>query len=106
MGSTPFSSLLGGISAIVSATLVRYRVLWFLHEDTILSGGRRVSTAEFAATLSKYFYMFGGFAIVLGFVLLFTLSEEHRRRIAQLPRWQRFLVWPIDSHIAPRNPDR
>lgn len=103
MGTTPFSSLLGGVSALIFATLIRYRVLWFLREDTMLSGGRPVSTAEFAATTSQYLYIFGAFAVVLGVVLLFRISEERRQRLAQLPRWQRFLFWPIDSHIAPRN---
>ncbi|HEV7401904.1 MAG TPA: hypothetical protein VGO11_03225 [Chthoniobacteraceae bacterium] len=103
MGSTPFSSLLGGIGAFVCATLFKYRLLWFLHDDTILSGGRQVSTAEFAALMSRMFYIGGAVLIVLAFVLLFTLSEERRRRIAQFPRWQRFLFWPIDRHIAPRN---
>jgi hypothetical protein len=103
MGSTPFSSLIGGIGALIFATLAKYRLLWFLRDDTIVSGGRQVPTADFAASMSRMFFIAGGVFIVLAFVLLFTLSEERRRRIAQLPRWQRFLVWPIDSHIAPRN---
>jgi len=103
MGSTPFSSIVGGLCALIFATLVRHRLLWFLRDGTILSGGRQVPTAEFAAFMSKSLYIFGGFAIILGFVLLLTLSDKRRRQIAQLPRWQRFLVWPIDSHIAPRN---
>ena len=105
MGSTPFFSLIGGIGALISATLAKYRLLWFLHNDTVLSGGRQVPTAEFAALISKFLYFGGAFLIVLAFVLLLTLSAERRRRIAQLPRWQRFLFWPIDSHIAPRNPN-
>jgi len=105
MGSTPFSSLIGGIGALILGTLAKYRLFWFLHDDTILSGGRQVPTAEFAAFMSRSFYIAGAVFIVLAFILLFTLSDERRRRIAQLPRWQRFLVWPIDSHIAPRKPD-
>ncbi|MFO1484169.1 MAG: hypothetical protein U1F71_12495 [Verrucomicrobiaceae bacterium] len=106
MGSTPFSSLIGGIGALIFATLAKYRMLWFLHDDTILSGSRQVPTVEFAAFISKLLYFGGAFLVALAFVLLFTLSDERRRRIAQLPRWQRFLVWPIDSHIAPRSPSR
>ena len=106
MGSTPFSSLIASINALIVATLFKYRLLWFLHDDTILSAGRQVPTAEFAAFMSKLFYTGAGVFILLSLISLLTLSEERRRRIAQLPRWQRFLVWPIDSHIAPRNPTK
>jgi hypothetical protein len=105
MGSTPFSSLIGGIGALIFATIVKYHPLWFVHGDTILSGGRQVPTTEFAGFMSRMLYIAGAVFILLSLVLLFTLSEERRRRIAQLPRWQRFLFWPIDSHIAPRNTD-
>ncbi|MDB6074763.1 MAG: hypothetical protein JWO89_2403 [Verrucomicrobiaceae bacterium] len=103
MGSTPFISLMGGIGALVVGMLAKHRMLWFLHNDTILSGGREVPTAEFAAFLSRILLTAGAVFIVLAFVFLVTLSEERRRRVAQLPRWQRFLFWPIDRHIAPRN---
>lgn len=105
MGSTPFTSLLGGIGALIVGTLFKYRLLWFLHEDTILSGGRQVPTDEFAALISRMFLIAGFIFIVLAFVFLLVLSEDRKRRIAQLPRWQRFLFWPVDSHIAPRNPN-
>ena len=106
MSSSPFSSLIGGIGALIVAALAKYRIFWFLHDDTILSGGKQVSTIEAAAFISNLFTIFGVFAITLAFILLLTLSDDQRRRIAQLPRWRRFLVWPIDSHIVPRNPSK
>lgn len=100
--TTPFSAFVGGIGAITFATLAKCRLLWFLHEETVLSGGAKVPTAEYAASLALKFYIAGGVLLALTVALLLLVSEKNRRRLAQLPRWQRFLFWPIDRHFAPR----
>jgi len=72
MRTTPLSSLVGGIGALVFGVLCKYRVLPFLHADTIVSGGRPIPTADFAAYLSKMFFLFSAFAIALAVLLFFA----------------------------------
>ena len=85
---------LGSLAALVLATLVRHRALPFLRDETILAGGKLVPTTEWVAFASKLFYIGSGFALVIGIIALLSLSDANRRYIAQLPRWQRFLIWP------------
>ena len=42
--------------------------------------------------------------MLVGLIHVLTLSEETKRQIAKMPRWKRFFVWPIDKHIAPKDP--
>ena len=90
----PMSCFLGACAGIVLGTLVRFRALPFLREETILSGGKLVPTAQWAAFISKLFYFGAAAMIAVGLVALFTLSEANRRYIAHLPPWKRFLIWP------------
>lgn len=85
---------LGALASVVLGTLVRYRALPFLKVDMILSGGKLVPTEQWAAFMSKFFYIGSAVMVVIGIIALLSLSEANRRYIAQLPRWQRFLFWP------------
>jgi uncharacterized oligopeptide transporter (OPT) family protein len=91
---SPIGCFLGALAGVVLGTLVRHRALPFLRGDTILSGGKLVSTAEWTAFMSKFFYIGSAVMVLIGIIALLTLSEANRRYIAQLPRWQRFLIWP------------
>ena len=85
---------LGALAGVVLGTLVRYRALPFLRDNTILAGGRLVPTEQWAAFASKFFYVGSAVTVLIGIIALLTLSEANRRYIAQLPRWKRFLIWP------------
>jgi hypothetical protein len=75
MRTKPFSILFGGASALVLGTLCRYRVLPFLKDDTILSGGKRVPTAEMAAMFERMFYAFGA-ACIIGSLIWFAAQAR------------------------------
>jgi len=87
-------SFFAGLAALVLGTLIRFWALPFLHGDTILSAGSLVLTDQWAAFMSPFFYIGSTVFVAIGFITLFTLSDANRRYIAQLPRWQRFLIWP------------
>ena len=91
---SPMGCFLAALAGLVLGTLVRFRALSFLREDMILSGGKLVSTAQWAVFMPKFFYVGSAVSVVIGLIALFTLSDANRRYIAQLPRWQRFLFWP------------
>ena len=86
-------SFFAGLAALVLGTLIRFWALPFLHGDTILSAGSLVLTDQWAAFMSPFFYIGSTVFVAIGFITLFTLSDANRRYIAQLPRWQRFLIW-------------
>jgi hypothetical protein len=73
---SPWPLFFAALLAFILGTLVRLRILPFLHNETILSPGKQVSTAEWAASASKYFYVGGGFAIVIGVVALFLTRRK------------------------------
>jgi hypothetical protein len=87
-------SFVAALGAVVLGTLIRFRALPFLRGDTILSAGSTVSTEQWAAFMARFFYIASAVFLVVGLITLFTLSDANRRYIAQLPRWQRFLMWP------------
>jgi hypothetical protein len=87
-------SFLAALWALVLGTLIRFRDLPFLRGDTILSGGRLVPTEQWAAFMSRFFYIASAVFLAVGLITLLMLSDANRRYIAQLPRWQRFLIWP------------
>jgi hypothetical protein len=91
---SPIGCFLGSLAALILATLIRHRALPFLRDDTILSGGKQVLTAEWVAFASKLFYIGSVVSFVIGVIALVNLSDANRRYIAQLPRWQQFLIWP------------
>src|SRR5437867_807093 len=57
--------------------------------ETMLAGGKLVLT-----TASNLFYIGSAVALVIGIIALVSLSDANRRYIAQLPKWQQFLIWP------------
>jgi hypothetical protein len=79
MRTTPLSSLIGGISGLVLGTLCKYRILPFLRPDTMVSGGRSISTADFAANISNLFYLFGAFSLILCIVLFLKLRAKQSK---------------------------
>ena len=91
----PLWCFFAGAWAFILGTLLRWRLLPFLHSDTILSGGKEVSTAQAAVFFSKWFFIAGAILLALGLLAPFIVSEAQRRYIAQLPRWHRLLFWPI-----------
>jgi hypothetical protein len=91
---SPIGCFLAAIASVVLGTLVQYRALPFLRDETILAGGKLVPTAQWAAFMSRFFYIGSVVALVIGVIAMLTLSEANRRYIAQLPRWQRLLIWP------------
>ena len=76
------------------ATLIGHRALPFLRDETIRSGGELIPTTEWAAFGSKFFYIGTVVSLVIGIIALVSLSDANRRYIAQLPRWQQYLIWP------------
>jgi hypothetical protein len=77
-GSTsPLTMLIGGAGALVMGTLFKYRVLPFLKHDTILSGGRQVPTAEFAAFGARWFCIFG-IACVIGSLIWVAIRARKK----------------------------
>jgi len=58
-GTSSFRSLIGGLCALVIGTLFKFRALWFLKADTIVSGGKEMPTAEFAAYGARIFFVVG-----------------------------------------------
>lgn len=95
------SGFLGSLWAIILGTLFRFRVLPFLHADTILSGGKQVPTKQFAHFGSNFFYCGAVVFFVFSLVGVLTLNEARRRYIAQLPRWQQWAIWPF--HGVPQS---
>jgi hypothetical protein len=91
---SPMGCFLGSLAALVMATLVQHRALPFLRNEKILSHGEFIPTTEWIASASKLFYIGSMIALVMGIIALVSLSDANRRYNAQLPKWQRFLIWP------------
>ena len=77
MRTSPLSLVLGGVCAVVLGTLFKYRALLFLKDDTILSGGKQMPTAEFAAFGARWFYIFGG-ACLIGSLVWFVVRARKK----------------------------
>ena len=69
--------LIGGTGALVMGTLFKYRALPFLKDDTMLSGGKQVPTADFAAFGARWFYVFG-VACVIGSLVWFAVRARKK----------------------------
>jgi hypothetical protein len=78
MGTSPLSLLLGGACALVLGTLFKFRILPFLKGDTILSGGRQMPTAEFAAFGARWF-CFLGTACILGSLVWWAVRAAKKK---------------------------
>ncbi len=68
--SGPVRWILGGLSGLMLATLVRYRAFPFLQPDTILSGGKLQPTADWAAAMAKFLYVGSAIFLLIGLVSL------------------------------------
>jgi hypothetical protein len=64
MGTSPLTMLVGGMVSLGIGTLFKYRVLPFLKEETILSGGKLMPTANFAAFGARGFYILGTACVI------------------------------------------
>jgi len=78
MGTSPLSILFGGACALVLGTLFKFRTLPFLKGDTILSGGRQMPTAEFAAFGARWFYIFGTTCILGSLIWLAVRARKKK----------------------------
>jgi uncharacterized PurR-regulated membrane protein YhhQ (DUF165 family) len=76
--SPPWLFFLAGLWAFVLGSLMRLRVFPFLHDDTILASGRLVSTEQWAASASTFFFIGGAVAIVIGFAAIFFTRRRPR----------------------------
>jgi hypothetical protein len=70
--------LIGGAGSLVMGTLFHYRALPFLKSDTILSGGKQMPTAEFAAFGARLFYIFGVACVVASLIWLTARARKKR----------------------------
>jgi hypothetical protein len=77
-GTTPFSMLIAGAGALILGTLFKCRVLPFLKDDTILSGGKQMPTADFAAHMARGFYIFGA-ACVTGSLIWLAVRTKRKK---------------------------
>ena len=65
--------------AITLGLLFRFRVLPFLKDDTILSGGKQVPTEQFAHIASNFFWGAAAVVIVFGVVVTLSLKKSSQR---------------------------
>jgi hypothetical protein len=70
--------------AIAMGTLFRLRLLPFLRPDTILSGGKQVSTEQFAHLISNLFYVGAAAIGALAGASLISLLRAKRRQAPSL----------------------
>ena len=70
--------LIAGIGGTVMGTLFKLRALPFLKDDTILSGGKQIPTADFAASVARMFYTFGAVCLI-GSVIWFVVRARKKR---------------------------
>lgn len=70
--------IIGFVSAVALAAAFHFRMLPFLKQDTVVSGGHLVPTQEFADSSARLFLCFAPVCLVLGFAKFYL----RRRRIA------------------------
>ena len=75
----PLFLCVSAILACAMGTVFRLRLLPFLRPDTILSGGRLVSTEQFAHVVSNLFYVAAAATVVLAGATLVSLLRTKRR---------------------------
>jgi hypothetical protein len=78
-----FAPFLACVAALVLAALSHYRVIPFLKEDTILSGGRSIQTKDFADLMTRVFLIFAPVSILMGVLQFYfwhrrTSKDEER----------------------------
>src|ERR1700730_2794351 len=67
-----------GCGGFVLATLVWFRVFPFLREDTILSGGKLVSTAQWASGMAIFLYVGSALFLLVGLIpFLIALAGKY-----------------------------
>ena len=66
--------------ACAMGTIFRLRLLPFLRPDTILSGGKLVSTEQLAHVISNLFYVAAAATVVLAAASLISLLRAKRRQ--------------------------
>jgi len=76
--TSPLSMLFGGACALGLGTLFKFRILPFLKDDTIMSGGRQMPTAEFAEFGARWLYIFGT-ACILGSLIWWAVRARKKK---------------------------
>jgi hypothetical protein len=72
----PYLLAVTGLWGIAMGLLTKWRLLPFLRGDTILSGGKMVSTGDFANSIAPLFFIIGAITIVFA---LTCLIRERRK---------------------------
>jgi hypothetical protein len=67
---SPIGCFLSALACVALGTLVRFRALPFLRDDTILAGGKLVSTDQWAAFMSRFFYFGSAAMVTVGLIAL------------------------------------
>ena len=75
---SPYLMLISPVGACILGILFKFRVLPFLKDDTIKSGGRMVNTADFANMMARMFFIFAGFSLVVA--VLYIAMQLKRKR--------------------------
>jgi hypothetical protein len=76
----PVFLCISAILACAMGTIFRLRLLPFLRPDTILSGGKLVSTEQLAHVISNLFYVAAAATVVLAAASLISLLRAKRRQ--------------------------
>ena len=76
----PVFLCISAILACAMGTIFRLRLLPFLRPDTILSGGKLVSTEQLAHVISNLFYVVAAATVVLAAANLISLLRAKRRQ--------------------------
>ena len=76
----PVVLCISAILACAMGTIFRLRMLPFLRPDTILSGGKLVSTEQLAHVISNLFYVAAAATVVLAAASLISLLRAKRRQ--------------------------
>jgi hypothetical protein len=68
-------------AALILGILFKFRVLPFLKNEMILSGGRYVLTSDFANSMASIFFIFaiGMFLFALGWLVIRRRKENRRK---------------------------
>lgn len=77
--SMPWGMLGGGVWGVLLGFMFKLRLLPFLRDDTILSGGKRVPTAQFAAFGAQWFFVAGGAFLVISLLRIAAGALKRRK---------------------------
>ena len=76
MKKAPLSMLIAGLGGLAVGLLFRFRFFPFLQTDTMMNHGKQVSTAQFAASTSRFFFAFACVCIFGAVIWMFMLAKK------------------------------